>query len=225
MGTETTMIFADRLQDLISASEKSIKELAAEIGISSGALSKYQNDAAEPGIDALKKIADYFGVSPNWLLGVSEFPNEKMREEANEMYDKLISLMAEEFDENDRKRVFNCLSGIISGFKDSLVDYDAYTHYENVAISVSLALSTVAGCLKLSHNSFREICGEEEKEKLADKVQEILYGATFNAYKELGYFLTEYEGVIAQEIGLCARSRSTRFAWEFERLKESMRRD
>ena len=47
---------ADRLQDLISESGLKIKPLAEKIGISTGALSNYQNDAATPGADAIPKI-------------------------------------------------------------------------------------------------------------------------------------------------------------------------
>lgn len=71
-GTETTKCFADRLQDLIKESGKDLKTLADEIGISSGALSKYQNDNGEPGISALYKIANYFGVTADYLIGLSD---------------------------------------------------------------------------------------------------------------------------------------------------------
>lgn len=69
-GTDTTKCFADRLQDLIADSGKDVKTLASEIGISSGALSKYQNDKGEPGITALYKIAKYFGVTSDYLIGI-----------------------------------------------------------------------------------------------------------------------------------------------------------
>lgn len=77
MSTINTKKFADNLQELITNSGKTIKALAKEIGISSGALSKYQNDAAEAGIDALSKIADYFDVSTDFLLGKSNDPKRK----------------------------------------------------------------------------------------------------------------------------------------------------
>ena len=71
-GTDTTKCFADRLQDLIADSGKDVKTLASEIGVSSGALSKYQNDKGEPGITALYKIAKYFGVTSDYLIGISD---------------------------------------------------------------------------------------------------------------------------------------------------------
>ena len=48
-GTNATKCLADRLQDLIANSGKDVKSLAAEIGISSGALSKYQTTEQRPG--------------------------------------------------------------------------------------------------------------------------------------------------------------------------------
>lgn len=70
--SNATKAFADHLQELIAGSRKSMKELARDINISSGALSKYQNDGAEAGIDALVKIALRFDVSTDWLLGLSD---------------------------------------------------------------------------------------------------------------------------------------------------------
>lgn len=72
--SEVTKDFADRLGQLISDSGKKVKKLADDIGVSSGALSKYQNDGAVAGIDALAKIAKYFGVSADWLLGIVNDP-------------------------------------------------------------------------------------------------------------------------------------------------------
>ncbi len=65
-------IFADNLSDVISESGKSIREIHEATAISAGALSKYQNDNAEAGIDNLAKLANYFNVSTDWLLGRTE---------------------------------------------------------------------------------------------------------------------------------------------------------
>lgn len=73
--TSTSKVFADRLSDLIAESGKTIKTLSKEIGISEGALSKYQNDGAAPSINALAKMAVYFGVSADWLIGLSNKQN------------------------------------------------------------------------------------------------------------------------------------------------------
>ncbi len=98
-SSKTTRIFADILGDLMFQSKKSIKELADKIDISTGALSKYQNDNAEIGVNALKKIADYFAVSTDYLLGGAE-----CKDPTNEKLRKLLGL-SEKAIENKKKHV------------------------------------------------------------------------------------------------------------------------
>lgn len=45
------------------------KELALELGIPSNTLSQYENGRREPGVEMLKKIAQYFHVSTDYLAG------------------------------------------------------------------------------------------------------------------------------------------------------------
>jgi transcriptional regulator with XRE-family HTH domain len=74
-GTDITKSFADRLSDLIYQKRKegkSFKEIAEESGVPTGSLSKYQNDACEAGISSLIKLATYFDVSTDYLLGLSD---------------------------------------------------------------------------------------------------------------------------------------------------------
>lgn len=69
--------FADNLDDLIKASGKGLREISTDTKIAIGTLSKYQNDGAEAGIDKLVSIANYFNVSTDWLLGLSDDPDRK----------------------------------------------------------------------------------------------------------------------------------------------------
>ena len=75
IGELTTKIFAENLEDLIQAKklEKvTIKQIAEGSGVPTGSISKYQNDVAEAGISSLVKLARYFGVSTDFLLGLSD---------------------------------------------------------------------------------------------------------------------------------------------------------
>lgn len=75
-NTENTKKFADRLIDLIQTDKENngttIAKLSKTTGIPTGSLSKYQNDEAEPGLNALCKLADYFNVSVDYLIGREE---------------------------------------------------------------------------------------------------------------------------------------------------------
>ena len=61
--------FAKRLMGLIEESKMDYRPLAKDIGISQGSLSKYSRSEAEPGLNALIKLSEYFGVSIDYLAG------------------------------------------------------------------------------------------------------------------------------------------------------------
>lgn len=75
--TATTKVFADRLDSLVKNTKrktgKTETQIAKEIGVVKSNLSKYQNDGGEAGINNLVKIAQYFGVTTDYLLGLVEY--------------------------------------------------------------------------------------------------------------------------------------------------------
>lgn len=82
MINEVSDYFSVILADLVDNKRrecnpiKTIESIAEEIGISKGALSQYINGKREPKISTLFRIATYFNVSPNTLLGYKS-PQEK----------------------------------------------------------------------------------------------------------------------------------------------------
>jgi len=75
-NTGVTKIFQDRLEDLVKSRIQKIgitqNGIAKKVGINQSSLSAYLNDEKEAGINTLCKIADYFDVSTDWLLGRSD---------------------------------------------------------------------------------------------------------------------------------------------------------
>ncbi len=67
----TTEKFAEILTDLIADKKISLEKLGNEIGVSKATLSKYTNNEAEAPIGNIVKLAKYFNVSTDYLLGVS----------------------------------------------------------------------------------------------------------------------------------------------------------
>lgn len=62
-------MFKERIVDLRKRRKLSQQELAKAIGISREALSGYEQGRREPSLDTLEKLADYFGVSLDYLFG------------------------------------------------------------------------------------------------------------------------------------------------------------
>lgn len=61
--------FADRLTILREDRMLYQKELAKELNVTTGTISNYENDVHSPDLETLVKIADYFNVSTDYLLG------------------------------------------------------------------------------------------------------------------------------------------------------------
>lgn len=61
--------FPTRLRDLLREKNTSMTTLAKELNISRQAISQYQDGTGQPNVDKLLKIAEYFKVSVDWLVG------------------------------------------------------------------------------------------------------------------------------------------------------------
>jgi len=48
------------------------KELSAHLSLSAGTISNYENNVHLPDLNTLRKLADYFGVTTDYLLGRTE---------------------------------------------------------------------------------------------------------------------------------------------------------
>lgn len=62
-------VFAEQLKTLRKINGLTQKELAEEVGVQQGAINKWESKQTEPNIEKLVKLADYFDVSVDYLLG------------------------------------------------------------------------------------------------------------------------------------------------------------
>lgn len=67
-------MFDERLKRLRGIKKKNQQEVADELGISRSTYSGYESGQREPDFDTLRRIADYFEVTTDYLLGVSVSP-------------------------------------------------------------------------------------------------------------------------------------------------------
>ena len=75
-------MFAKRLKELREENKLNQKELAKEIGISSGSISYYEKAERLPDIEVISMIADRFKVSTDYLIGISGFKSPDMEPQA-----------------------------------------------------------------------------------------------------------------------------------------------
>lgn len=88
---------------------------AAELGITQQMLSKYERDVTLIKVDILKKIATYFNVTTDYLLGVSDVKRDlqrqmKMNETLDEYYD-LIEIY-KDLDSYDKEMIWSIMQTV-----------------------------------------------------------------------------------------------------------------
>ena len=66
-------IFAQRLKGLREEKHLTYVELAKELTVSYTTISRWENQQRVPNIIELKKIAEFFNVSADYLLGLQDF--------------------------------------------------------------------------------------------------------------------------------------------------------
>ena len=71
--------FPDRLRRLRECMRpvRSMSVTSQLMGLHPDLIRRYERGEAEPSMDALNKIADYYGVSTDYLLGRTNFPFTK----------------------------------------------------------------------------------------------------------------------------------------------------
>ena len=89
--------------------------LAAELGITQQMFSKYERDVTLIKVDILKKIATYFNVTTDYLLGVSDVKRDlqrqmKMNETLDEYYD-LIEIY-KDLDSYDKEMIWSIMQTV-----------------------------------------------------------------------------------------------------------------
>ncbi|HCY52357.1 MAG TPA: XRE family transcriptional regulator [Clostridiales bacterium] len=66
--------FTERLKELRTEKNINQVELSAEIGVSKGIISLWENGLREPGMYSLIQLAKFFEVSIDYLVGISDYP-------------------------------------------------------------------------------------------------------------------------------------------------------
>lgn len=73
-------MFYDLYNELCQAKGVSCSRAAKEIGLSNSTVTKWKNTGATPSGETLSKVAAYFGVSMNYLIGEQKSPTTQSSE-------------------------------------------------------------------------------------------------------------------------------------------------
>lgn len=144
-STIVTKAFADRLSDLIQEKKSTgmcHEEICEQVGVASGAMSEWASDNKTANIESLYKLSTYFGVSADWLLGISETRStDKEIKNACEhtgLSENAVSFLHKAYVNNDT------LSKSIVAIIDAIILDESENH--NLNYEISLALNSAKYC-------------------------------------------------------------------------------
>lgn len=109
------MIMESRIKTLREKRGLIQEILAAEVGITQQMLSKYERDISVIKVDILKKLAEYFNVTTDYLLGMSDTKRDlscevKMNDSLDKYYD-LIEVY-KRLDEYDQEMIWSIIQTV-----------------------------------------------------------------------------------------------------------------
>ena len=84
-------ILAQRIKSLRLSLKLTQREFAKKAGCTAATLSAYENGSKSPSLEIVKGIAEAFGVSIDWLCGLSE---QKERDHTYETYGEIIEALS-----------------------------------------------------------------------------------------------------------------------------------
>jgi len=109
-------IFPGRFQELIRQNNVKVADMAKELGISKKSLYNFMKGIIFPSTDTISKIADYFGVSTDYLLGRVDEPTEIIFMQEEEPFkDEVLFIRRayQKMDDMERRIIQNLVKSII----------------------------------------------------------------------------------------------------------------
>lgn len=89
------MKLGDKIKKLREGKNISQKELAGELGVTDAMISMYENDKKNPSLDVITKIAIYFNVSTDYLLGTETMSDNELPKNIRAVARDLLDLPEE----------------------------------------------------------------------------------------------------------------------------------
>lgn len=97
------MTLRDRIRDLANAKGMSLPVLEATLGFGNGTIVRW--DKSSPTAEKLQKVADYFNVSTDYLLGREQMNESTSTDDAPDEEFVILSRNAKKLSPEDRKQL------------------------------------------------------------------------------------------------------------------------
>jgi transcriptional regulator with XRE-family HTH domain len=119
MGVSRMATIGDRIKQLRLENNLTQEEFGKIFGIVKSTVSMYESNKSTPDDELKKKIAEYFNVSLDWLMGVSDIrnPADEITEAVKDDPDlRIIERARQKMSPKDRERMMKILKASFEDF-------------------------------------------------------------------------------------------------------------
>ena len=102
-------MFPDRLKEQRKKRRITQKELSIKLNVAQGTVAMWETGKREPDFATTQKLADFFGVSTDYLIGKENEETPQLDAEALEIYNTISQLSQE-----NQKRIFDLAKALQS---------------------------------------------------------------------------------------------------------------
>lgn len=93
----------ERLKNLRASKNMSQNKLAQILGVQPMAVSRYERGLREPDMETLQKLADYFDVSVDYLMGRTDIKKTPLVEAKGDKVDEIAAILHQLTPENQER--------------------------------------------------------------------------------------------------------------------------
>lgn len=107
----------ERLKKLRKEGKLTQKDIATFLNISQPAYQQFESGKKKMNIETMEKLADFFNVSTDYLLGKTDFPDLELEVDIDNAIDNSVAYDGTPITDNDREIIKNFLKDYFSNKK------------------------------------------------------------------------------------------------------------
>lgn len=107
----------ERLKKLRKEGKLTQKDIATFLNISQPAYQQFESGKKKMNLETMEKLADYFNVSTDYLLGKTDFPDPDLEIDIDNAIDNSVAYDGTPITDNDREIIKNFLKDYFSNKK------------------------------------------------------------------------------------------------------------
>jgi HTH-type transcriptional regulator xre len=107
----------ERLKKLRKEGKLTQKDIATFLNISQPAYQQFESGKKKMNLETMEKLADYFNVSTDYLLGKTDFPDPDLEVDIDNAIDNSVAYDGKPITDNDREIIKNFLKDYFSNKK------------------------------------------------------------------------------------------------------------